>query len=155
MNEPLIVDRSIIESTIAELQTGGRVGRERVVLWLGRRSGALVMILESYVPYQEADRDFFRIPHASIAKILKYLQARHLMIGAQVHSHPLEAFHSEADDAWAIIRHAGALSFVLPYFAMRTSVNGFEADAVAFRLKLDNTWERVPPEEVRLCYRIE
>jgi len=36
------------------------------------------------------------------------------MVAAQVHSHPDEAFHSKGDDEWAIVRHEGALSIVVP-----------------------------------------
>jgi hypothetical protein len=35
---------------------------------------------------------------------------------AQVHSHPNEAYHSEADDEYAIVTAEGGLSFVVPNF---------------------------------------
>jgi len=35
---------------------------------------------------------------------------------AQVHSHPTEAYHSEADDRFAIVTAEGGLSLVVPNF---------------------------------------
>ena len=53
---------------------------------------------------------------------------------AQVHSHPGEAFHSPADDRWAIPRQVGALSIVLPFFAAGISEETFFEQAAVFTL---------------------
>lgn len=155
MKTSLIVPRNIVEETIQALQEAGRLGSERVVLWLGQRTDISVLISKCYVPAQEADRDFFSIPRHAMRDLLRYLGTHGLMIGAQVHSHPEEAFHSQADDRWAIIRHAGALSLVLPVFASETNVNTFVRDAAVFELQPNNRWRELSGEEIPEQYQIE
>ena len=65
------------------------------------------------------------------------------MIAAQAHTHPRKAFHSAADDHWAIIRHQGALSIVLPYFARYTSVETFVTDMALFQYSEKGLWVEV------------
>jgi hypothetical protein len=84
--------------------------------------------------------DLAGIPPASMRTLLETLSEQELMIAAQVHSHPFEAFHSKADDAWAIVRHVDALSLVLPRLALRSSNATFLADAKLFRLTAANRW---------------
>jgi hypothetical protein len=63
------------------------------------------------------------------------------MVVAQVHSHPMDAFHSCIDDAEAIPRRAGAYSLVLPNFGTR---QGLLDDAALFRLDGRGRWLETP-----------
>ena len=81
--------------------------------------------------------------------LLELLSSRELMIAAQVHSHPYQAFHSEADDAWAIVRHVRALSLVVPDFALGTTPASFFADTKVFQLTASNQWRDLDAAEVR------
>jgi hypothetical protein len=148
MNPVLFVPEAIVRDTLAFLQSAGNCNSEGVVLWLGRRTDAAVAVEESYVPIQDADVDYFRIPPGAIADLLSHLGATHRSVAAQVHSHPKEAFHSDADDRWAIVRHRGALSLVVPWFGHQTSVDTFVRDIAAFRLSSSNTWEEISPSDV-------
>lgn len=80
--------------------------------------------------------------------LLTELSTKQLMIAAQVHSHPFEAFHSKADDAWAIVRHLDALSLVVPDFALKTTPASFAKDTKTFRLTADNSWHEVHAREI-------
>lgn len=143
---------SIIAKTILELQAAGDDGKERVVLWLGKRdSGAH----EIYVPEQYAERDMFHIPRTGISELLKYLRKTNQQIISQVHSHPFKAFHSLADDRWAIVRHVGAFSIVLPYFASRTNVATFFEDAAVFQLSEKNKWIEIGKGNAQKIFQIE
>jgi proteasome lid subunit RPN8/RPN11 len=142
---PVVVPKRVIASTLRSIRWAGRCGKERVVLWLGQRTGSGILVVQAHVPKQVAERDFFRIPPTSMRSLMRVLGSKNLMVAAQVHSHPAEAFHSEADDRWAIVRHLGALSLVLPYFARHTTVASFLRDAASFYLTAENSWERVEP----------
>ena len=142
-NLRITVDRRIVSHTIDELRQGGQARTERFALWLGRRADNTVQIAESYVPKYEASSDYFHIGRPEMAKLIAYLRERELMIGAQLHTHPAEAFHSTADDRWAIVRHVGALSVVLPYFARATTVENFIRDGKVFALSRDNHWDEI------------
>lgn len=146
------VSRDIVRTTIEELQQAGRVHQERVVLWLGRLEADAVTVRQVFVPIQEAAHDYFHIPREGMATLLTDLRQSRLQVAAQVHSHPHEAFHSQADNRWAIIRHVGALSLVVPAFGLQTTAETFVDDAAVYELFPDNQWHHVPVTRVLSCY---
>jgi len=75
-------------------------------------------------------------------------------VASQVHTHPGEAFHSRADDQWAIVRHRGALSVVLPQFAATTTPDSFLLEAAVYQLNSSNAWIRVNAHELRGTLRV-
>ncbi len=141
------VPQSIVAETIKELSLNGLADTERFLLWLG--DGEERVIREVFVPPYEASSDYFRISEQNMGAIFRKLRASELSILAQVHSHPMEAFHSYADDTWAIVRHIGALSIVLPYFAKNTNEHNFITKAAVFELSNDNRWREVLQEELK------
>lgn len=137
---PLKCPMSTMAQTLSFLQISGKSRQECVVLWLGRKQADCIEITAVLRPMQHAKADMFHIPPASMREIMDYLKKNRLMIAAQVHSHPEQAFHSSADDTWAIIRHVGAVSIVLPYFASKTTPATFMRDAATFTLTAENRW---------------
>lgn len=147
----VIVPALVIDQTLDDLQRAGRQRKECVVLWLAEDSGADLQVKLVYRPDQMAMEDVFKIPSSSMRALLINLSQKGLMIAAQVHSHPYEAFHSRADDMWAIIRHLGALSLVVPHFALNTTPASFRTDTKVFQLDRGNQWCEVLPGEVNRC----
>lgn len=135
--------KSILADTLERLTMRGTADTERVVLWLGKGSGNEDTVSEVFTPQQQTAADYFRIPPSGMEEILSHLRISRLKIIAQVHSHPFEAFHSAADDTWALIRHVGALSLVIPHFGLHTSVETFWRDAAVYELSEDGRWEEV------------
>ena len=86
--------------------------------------------------------------------LFEELKRNRLAVAAQIHTHPRQAFHSEADDTSAIVRHAGALSIVLPFFALKTAPDTFTRDAKVFVLSRDNVWHEVPVDERDRFYQV-
>lgn len=137
----VVVQQDVLAQTVDELRQGGRARTERVSLWLGEKTEGRVLIREHYAPQYQAASDYFHIGRAAMARLMKHLRAREgLMIGAQLHTHPEAAFHSAADDKWAIVRHVGALSIVLPEFGRYTTPDTFIAEAKVFALSARNEW---------------
>lgn len=137
------ISKTLVDRSLVALRDGGRHGEERVLLWLAKPSMDVIEIAELLVPEQEATSDYFSIPRAAIATLCTYLGTTGYFVPCQVHSHPAAAFHSAADDRWALVRHAGALSLVVPHFALRTSVDTFVRDAAAFELDPGDRWLEV------------
>jgi sugar phosphate isomerase/epimerase len=146
------IGRGGIEQTLAFLKQVGQV--ECVVLWLAKKQGGFLNIQTIYLPQQIADYDYFHIPQESMEELFAYLRQNRLMVAAQVHTHPGRAFHSPADDRWAIIRHVGGLSLVLPNFAATTSPETFIKNAAVFRLSENNQWKGIPANEIVQHYRV-
>jgi proteasome lid subunit RPN8/RPN11 len=139
----LFCPRTFIAETLDHLRSAGDDRQECVVLWLGHRSNGRIDVVEAYRPQQTSLRNQFHIPTSAIATLMNHLRKDRLMIAAQVHSHPAEAFHSWADDSGAIVRHVGALSFVIPWFAKRTNVDSFLHDTALYELQPTNEWLEV------------
>jgi hypothetical protein len=150
----VIVSQYIVANTIEELRHGGSAETERFALWLGRKTETQVLISERYVPEYGASSDYFHIGRPAMARLMEYLRTHELMVGAQLHTHPQEAFHSSADDRWAIVRHLGALSIVLPDFGRATTADNFLREAKVFVLSLGNKWTEVPGCDLHHCMEI-
>src|SRR5437870_9510780 len=101
---------AIVEETLTHLRDAGHRQCECVVLWLARRNQDLTPVQEAYRPLQTAEADMFWIPPEGMDALKMLMRQRRYMVAAQVHSHPELAFHSIADDRWAIVRHQDALS---------------------------------------------
>lgn len=136
--------RSLVEQTVSILKDAGMTRQECLVLWLGERKSYGIEVREVMRPRQIAGQDFFRIPPKLMKEIMSTLKEKHLMISAQIHTHPYEAFHSKADDRWAIVRHVGALSFVIPFFAQSTYAENFLQNSALYVLDEDNCWVNKP-----------
>lgn len=140
------VPKSVIADTVRELSLDGKADTERFLLWLGDSEERVIR--EIFVPPYEASSDYFHISEQDMGAIFRKLRASGLSILAQVHSHPMEAFHSYADDTWAIVRHVGALSIVLPYFARNTDEQNFLTETAVFELSSNNRWQELSREDM-------
>ncbi|WP_421736554.1 hypothetical protein [Caulobacter sp.] len=139
VNVPL----TILNRTLATLRAGGVVGHERVVLWLGATSAG-GRVLEAYEPEQVTAKDRFYLPPHSMRQLMSHLRSKRLKIVAQIHTHPGHAFHSEADAEWAIVRHVGALSLVLPRFAATTTAETFLDEVMTYAFTPEADWALTP-----------
>lgn len=144
----LQVRPALVDQTLGYIHEGGAQGCETAVLWLGRRSGGIEIVSEAYRPIQRVRRDLFHIPPEGMRALMSVLREKRLQILAQVHSHPGLAFHSAADNEWAIVRHRNALSFVIPHFGRGCSSATFLQDIAAFQLSADDAWLEVAPVQV-------
>lgn len=132
-----------VARTISRLQASGRRKREGIVLWLGQHCDHAITVQEVYEPVHEAASDYFRIPPVAMEMLKSHLRTSRSLVAAQVHSHPRQAFHSAADDLWALVRHEGALSLVAPHFCQFVTPGTFLEDMAVFQLAADNRWEEL------------
>jgi hypothetical protein len=147
MTQTVYCPKTLMQATIDALQQAGQRRCECVVLWTGHRAGEDLRVSEVLRPPQRAKADMFVIPPDGMAVVMDHLRRTRGMIVAQVHSHPQKAFHSAADEQWAIVRHLGALSIVLPWFASRVTADSFWRDAAIFEMSLGNRWHEYDPAE--------
>lgn len=134
----------VVADSLNLLRLGGDRGEERAVVWLGRHTHVTpTNVMEVYEPQQITAEDFFTIPPHGMQALQSHLRLRRLRVVAQLHTHPGKAFHSRADDRWAFVRHEGAFSLVLPYFAVSTTPENFVEQVKIFRLNASNYWAEV------------
>lgn len=108
----------MVDKTQATLREFGRHGLEGFCVWLGSTRAAVEQVL---VPPQrsissESGVGYFLEPE-TLFQLNRFLSTRGLKLIAQVHSHPGHAYHSVADDEYAIATKEGSLSLVVPDFA--------------------------------------
>lgn len=140
----LSIRAALVAKTIEVLQEGCKQECETVVFWLGKGD----VVDEVYRPEQSVAVDYFHLPGSSMRALMDYLKKDRRRILAQVHSHPGQAFHSKADDKWAVIRHQGALSLVLPTFASKTTVQNFFEQSATYTLSAEDEWHEVDTLDV-------
>lgn len=141
----IILPAPILADTLELLRSRGRLENERVALWLAPASGAGdSRISELYEPHQETAEDYFHLPPESMRALMARLRAGRLKVAGQIHTHPFEAFHSRADARWAIVKHVGALSLVLPRFAATTSPTNFLDQVKTYVFSAEGDWVLAP-----------
>jgi hypothetical protein len=141
------ITSTVVEQSLEFFRQQGRRGHEGVVLWPATLSESAAIITSPLIPRQITSRLSFTIPHEENFRILEELNRRRMVVPIQIHSHPQEAFHSEADDEYAFIKHEGAISIVIPYFADFPD-RDFLHHAVFFSLSERGIWELLPSNVV-------
>lgn len=117
--------------------------KERVILWLGKKDENFYSVQEVFTPIQITEEDHFTIPPEGMRELMNKLRTSRKMLVGQIHTHPFEAYHSPADDKWAIVRHENAYSIVIPWFCSTTDPGNFLQNAASFVLSSSNIWKQV------------
>ncbi|HKW76646.1 MAG TPA: Mov34/MPN/PAD-1 family protein [Terriglobales bacterium] len=116
----IYIDPSVITTTLRVLQVFGAQGCEGMVLWVGELTEGSAHITRAVVPLQRPikseDGVGYFIESQTLFELNQKLSETGLRLIAQVHSHPGEAYHSAADDRYAIVTSEGGLSLVVPDF---------------------------------------
>ncbi len=150
------VKRETIEQMLETMREFGSHGWEVLVLWLGEiePGQGKARVIQAFVPKQkpissENGVGYF-VGGETLFQLNRDLSETGLRLVAQVHSHPREAFHSEADDRYAIVTAEGGLSLVVPDFG------DAPADPTAwavYRLH-GRDWRELDTKEVRSLFEV-
>ena len=140
------IRRSALRETEEAIRSAGHNGYELFVVWSGTRDGDTFTVAEVHVPrqtsYKRDDGLCVRVDGSELHRLNVWLYEAQQVIGAQIHSHPLEAYHSEVDDTYPIATLDGSLSIVLPFFGR----DGFGSKEIAaYRLSRHGWFELTGP----------
>jgi hypothetical protein len=137
------IPQPIVDVTLASLQEAGEHRCECLVLWTGRVETNIARITGAIVPEQECikseDGVGYFVSGEELFRINKSLTSTGSTLLVQVHSHPGAAYHSEADDRYAMVTLEGGLSLVVPNFGQASPIPSRWA---VYRL-LNGTWTAV------------
>jgi len=149
------VDTAVIDRTIKALQTFGEHRLEGLVLWLGNVEPGRAHVMNAFIPQQRsiADEDGvgYFVSGETLFELNRALSETGLRLIAQVHSHPGEAYHSAADDRYAIVTADGGFSLVVPNFG-RAPAN--PACWAVYRLTRGD-WRELSAQQVRTLFAIK
>lgn len=146
----VIVRRATINEMLGTMREFGSHGWELLVLWLGRIEPmeGTARVVQAFVPKQKPitgeDGVGYFVGGETLFQLNRDLSETGLRLIAQVHSHPREAYHSEADDRYAIVTAEGGLSLVVPNFG---NAPADPASWAVYRLQ-GSDWREMGPKEV-------
>ena len=112
-----VVHQDTVKESALTLRSLSRGQRESVILWLGTADNEAAMVRRIVVPKQTGSAGHFDVPLGERLKLAQQFACSGEKLLVQLHTHPRQAFHSDADDRLALPRHTGALSIVVPEFA--------------------------------------
>ena len=125
------VPAQVMRATEEAIRSAGKDGYELFVIWSGVRDGDAFAVLDTHVPRQVSFRLeaglCVLIDGTELHRLNVWLYESKQVVGAQVHSHPADAYHSETDDTYPTATLDGSLSIVLPDFGR----DGFASTGIA------------------------
>lgn len=148
------VPQHILDESRAFLYMRGLAGCEGTALWVGQPSGNTVMLTRLFVPEQVCVQTEEGVAvyltekaHYTLTDSLDESERFY----ARIHSHPGTAYHSETDDANAVLTHRGAISIVVPDFAVEPIDL---ARCAVYRLEHGQGWLRLSAHDIAETFRI-
>jgi hypothetical protein len=153
----VLIPAEVVAGTHEHLRSMGRVGCEGVAFWAGKHDGNTFLVRAAVTPAQHAGRGEYGglaviVDGDELFRMNVWLHRQRMTLIAQLHSHPGEAYHSDTDEAYAVLTRVGGFSIVLPDFAQRPF--SLE-DAAIYRLAGDGTWRAVSARAARELLQVE
>lgn len=156
----LDIDRVLVPLEVVReghrfLRYVGEKRLEGIALWAGFREGATFVVSDLIIPRQRgvtSDQGLCAVIDGDeLARIGRELYAAQKQLFAQLHTHPTEAYHSTTDDEYSIVTTMGAISLVIPDFAIRPfKLN----DSAIYRLNAEGIWTELHPNAAAKLIRI-
>jgi hypothetical protein len=104
------------------LRAVGTQGCEGLALWIGTIVNDEAQINQYVVPKQVPIKSrhglSVHVDGQTLHELNVWLHQNQLRLFAQVHSHGEHAYHSDTDDEHSVVTTLGALSIVVPHFAV-------------------------------------
>jgi proteasome lid subunit RPN8/RPN11 len=151
----ITIPKNFIEGIYSEFQETGKAGYERLALFAGKKDGSAFQVTHVIYPKQYLRKGplgvSFHIDGSELERIWDWLYENNCSLIGQIHSHPKEAYHSEADDQLAIITTFGGVSIVVPNFGNSDSnLNG----SAFYRLLPHTGWTQLTLSEINSLIKI-
>ncbi len=126
------------------------------MLWVGdiEPNTGKAHVVQAFVPKQKAisneDGVGYFVNGETLFELNRDLSDTGLRLIAQVHSHPRRAYHSDADDRYAIVTAEGGLSLVVPNFG---SAPAEPTSWAVYRLH-GREWREMSTREVETLFEV-
>jgi proteasome lid subunit RPN8/RPN11 len=150
------IKRATIDQMLQTMRDFGSHGWEVLVLWLGEvePSTGKAHVSHAFVPKQKSisneDGVGYFVSGETLFQLNRDLSETGLRLIAQVHSHPREAYHSEADDRYAIVTAEGGMSLVVPNFGRAPA----QPTAWAVYRLHGRAWRELSTKEVGIIFEV-
>lgn len=149
------IPREFIDGVYEEFRKTGAQGYERLALFAGMKTGETFTVTHAIYPEQYLTRGpkglSFHVEGEELERIGDWLFEQKRSLIGQIHSHPTEAYHSEADDEMAIITKYGGISIVVPNFG---NSDHLLQGCAFYRLMPQKGWTVLSSEEISKLIKI-
>lgn len=140
----VFLPRSCAVQALEWMHMQGKNYKEGVALWAGVQEGDSFFIQRTIIPEQTAgnleDGLIYVVDGTELHRINVELFDSGMLLFAQIHSHPKEAYHSDTDDRYPIVTAVGSVSVVVPNFA----VGGVNiSEWAVYRYFSETGWTRI------------
>lgn len=144
------VSGEIVAKTEEQLRKAGGDGYELFVLWSGTVDDGVFVARAAHVPRQQSyktrDGLIVRVEGEALHKLNVWLYEKGQFLGAQIHAHPSDAYHSATDETFPIVTALGGISIVAADFCRDGLLT---AETAVYRLDASG-WVEAPLELVEL-----
>lgn len=132
--------RALLASFITEAER-----TEGVVYWFGLELPGKSIVTSLMVPNAETNWGCISTSPKANAEVLMSIVGTPLVLIGQAHSHPgAMVRHSDIDDRQTFPRFEGAISLVVPHFALR----GIDLERCGVHRFMDGAYQLLPTEDV-------
>lgn len=107
----------VLVGTQEVLRAGSAGRREALVLWAGRPADGGVLITHVIAPEFDSGYDYLDVAGTARGEVAAILRRERLLVFADLHTHPHEAFLSVADQVSPYSTLTGFHAIVIPDFA--------------------------------------
>jgi hypothetical protein len=139
----LLLALGLAAATQRALREGSDGVREAICLWSGRAlADGTAVISHLIVPIFDSTDRFLTVAPTERALVANYLRQEQLLLFADVHTHPREAFLSQLDRQRPFSVRNGFYAAVVPDFGQHEPLRGWRWYEVTERV-----WTEINPEE--------
>lgn len=140
--ERLLIPSSLLAHSLRGMQ--GYAPLEGVCCWFGRElePGVGIAMVVAFPRIYSTERSFHLL-EGQMGHLATWAARQDVWLLAQVHSHPADEPHSEADEAWSASWREGLLSVIFPFSAQLSTLRQphwrvYECDALRRWQEIDS-----------------
>lgn len=147
--EKVLIPGEFIEEVYKELRETGEEGYERLALFAGNKKGPVFTVTKTIFPSQRLTKGphgvSFYVDGEELERMGQWLYDHSCHLVAQIHSHPGDAYHSEADEEMAIVTATGGISIVVPDYG---NSDEYFSNSAIFRLLPGKGWTELSCDQI-------
>ena len=108
--------RQCLREVMQGMESATQRSHEGIAYIIGLTTGTTTIAASARFPNAATTRGSFDVGSEEIAKIVSEVTKSNLQVVGQIHTHPVDAFHSQGDLKGMRIKHPGYFSMVLPKY---------------------------------------
>lgn len=147
----IIISKILIKKTFKFLQKHGYNENESHAIWAGIDHIDEFKITDVFFPIQTNLPFSYEVNEDEEHKINVKLNKLSIVAIAQIHTHPVNAFHSSTDNEWPSVILPGSISVVIPNYGF---IEIFDIDTWEIYMYDGLNWQHVSKMEAKKLFRI-